>query len=61
MPDSEFLLGYMVYVIAVLLLAVISVPVVRRHLSYLRQVLQSVREPSTLNTVDIFLPLSNQP
>ena len=59
-PIRMLLLGYLLYVVATLFLAVISVPMVRRHLSNQRRNLQSVREPSSMSHVDIFLPLSNQ-
>lgn len=60
-PIQSLLLGYTLYVIATVSLAIICVPMVHRHLSNQRQRLQSSREPSTMSQVDIFLPLSNQP
>ena len=59
-PIRMLLLGYLLYVVATLFMAVISVPLVRRHLSNQRRNLQSVQEPSSMRHVDIFLPLSNQ-
>ncbi len=59
-PLKTLLLGYMLYVIAALSLALVCVPMVRRHLSNQRRDLQSVRKPSSMSQVDIFLPLSNQ-
>lgn len=60
-PLETLLIGYMFYVSAVLFVAVMSVPVLRRHLPKRRRVSRPVHEPSTIGTVDIFLPLSNQP
>lgn len=60
-PLKTLLLGYMFYVIAALFVALLCVPMVRRHLTNQRRDLQSVRKPSSMSQVDIFLPLSNQP
>lgn len=60
-PLKALLLGYVLYVVATLSVAITCVPLLRRHINEYRRMRRNSVEPEWQSQVDILLPLTDKP